>query len=106
MTQTTEEIEDLTNKKYLTDLDLAKLNYFTEKKINFDKDEEIANLKLQLIESQKAVITYRVLEDRKRREKTMSEHLELLNTISETNDIPDNVKWSYNQETKEILIDE
>ena len=108
MDETTSEIkiEDHRDKKFLTKLDSWKLKYYSEKKSNFDKDEEIANLKLQLMDAQKAVITYRVLEDRKKREGAMKEHMECLSDISKANDIPDDVKWSYNQETKEILIDE
>jgi len=105
MMQATEDINDLREIKHLTDLDSWMLKYYTEKKSNFDKDEEIANLKLQLMEAQKTIITYKVLEDRNKRESVMNEHLEALKNISKANDIPEDVKWSYNQETGEIILD-
>lgn len=101
-----DKIEDLRDKKYITENDGVILENYTLKKSVFDKDEEIANLKLQLIDAQKTIITYKVLEDRVKRESVMSEHLECLKRISKANDIPEDVKWSYNQETREIIIDE
>ena len=99
-------IEEFRDKKYISELESWQLKYYSEKKGNFDKDEEIANLKIQLMDAQKAVVTYRVLEDRKKRESVMKKHMECLSNISKANDIPSDAKWSYNSETKEILIDE
>lgn len=106
MIQATEDIYDLRDKVYLTDLEIWKIKYYTEKLTSYDKSKEIANLKLQLIEAQKTLISYKVLEDRKQHEKITKEHTELLKSISKTHNIPDGIRWSYNKETNEIMIDD
>lgn len=90
-------------KEYLTEMELLELNLFSEKIKSTDKDQDIANLKLQLIEAQRSIITYKAMEDKKTQDNLKKSQLERLKGISDNHGIVDD-RWSYNPTSGEIII--
>ena len=93
-------------KKYLSNTDMNIIELHSEKAKLLEKEEELSMLKLQLIESQKMLINYKILEDRKRLSSIREESKESLKAISKTYEIPEEVKWSYNPSDGEIIIND
>ena len=96
--------EEKQEEKYLSGVELLELNNQSEILKGLEKDEIISNLKLQLIDAQKIIITYKMIEDKKKIEEIKTENYQILKSISDVHDIPDDIKWNYEKSTGKIII--
>ncbi len=93
-------------KTYLTNEELLTLNLQSERVHSNEKDEELMNLKLQLIETQKMVLNNSINDIKIKRNNLKKDGLDKLNKIHDDHELSEGLKWTYNPETGEITIKE
>lgn len=110
----------LEEKPTLTIKEMAEIQYHTELIKGIKKNNEIMTLKIsnldlqkkvmerqiEVIEREKIIIGFRLLEEKKLLKKEKDNQIPLLQSISKKHNIDPNIKWKFDPNTREIEINE
>jgi len=104
---------------YLTEAELANMNFFAERHKVFEKDSKILELKLQMVKIQeklmdtkkevlardRMIIEYNVIQESQKQNDFKQSNREFLETVSKNHNIDPDVRWGFNPESGKIVKD-
>lgn len=92
------------DKLYLTEVELLELKLQAEIVKGYEREEDLSNTKIHLIDAQRVIILYKIEEDKKKLNSIKEENYARLKTISADHDIPSDALWGYHLDSGEITI--